>query len=182
MTVSVSNLTGGPAKLLVDDTRVSHTQGGITVNVAPQQRMRIVDEYGSTPVDVVHTGDDVRVTSPMAEWTDEVIQKIYNPGRDQVSASDYLGVGRSAGYIYTDFDLKVVPLLAADAGKYSQFYRCTPIGELELGHNSEDDRIFNLECVCMADPEGAGIQDGELVGKIFNSASAPTTTTTTTEA
>jgi hypothetical protein len=165
MAVDVTKITGGPAELKLDDVRKSHTSGGISVKFSPKQRMRVVDQYGVTAVDCIHTGDEVRVTAPLAEWTANVLGNIYDPGNDQTggAGAKYLGIGRSAGYIYSDVDIKVVPLLAADAQKLCQVYRGVQIGELELMHNVEDDRIFKTEWAGLGDPSKT---DGELVAKI----------------
>lgn len=171
MAVSVSNLTGGPAEFHLDDVRLSHTQGGIAFKCSPKQRMRVVDQYGSTPVDCIHTGDEVRVTAPMAEWTAALLAELYSPGNDQTAASTgskYLGIGRSAGFIYTGGDVKVIPLLSANTAKKAQFYKCVQVGELEIMHNVEDDRVFKTEWAALGTPETSpGTTDGQIVGKIF---------------
>ena len=66
--------------------------------MTPQNRERIVDKYGSTAIAIIHTGDEVRVTVPWAEWAQATLNEIYDPGTD---AGTSKGVGRSAGYIYT---------------------------------------------------------------------------------
>lgn len=173
MTVALTNITGGPAQLQVDTVRLSHTQGGVGFKIGPKNRMRTVDQYGVTSVDVLHQGDDVRVTAPLAEWTAEVLAKIYNPGNDQTAAvgAKWIGIGRSAGFIYTDFELLIIPLLTADSAKRAQFWRCTPVGEFEIKHTPDDDRVFSTEWACMADPAGSGSTDGQLIGKIQLAAS-----------
>lgn len=162
----VSNITGGPADIHLDDVSHGHTHGGTTATISPQQRMRVVDQFGNSPVDVIHQGDEVRVTTPLPEWSKKTLLATYDPGADETEAAGdkYIGIGRSAGYIYDDRDLKVIPLLAADAGKCAQFYRAVPVGEIQLVHNNEDDRVFNAEYVCLVDEEE---DDGELIGKIF---------------
>lgn len=169
MAVDLNNITGGPAELQLATTRISHTQGGIKVKVSPKQRMRTVDQYGETPVDVIHTGDDVRVTAPMAEWSAAVLAEIYNAGNDQTAAvgAKYIGIGRSAGFIYTTQNLLVIPLLTADVAKRAEFYRATPVGEFELNHSNDDDRVFSVEFACLGDPENSpGTTDGQIIGKI----------------
>ena len=162
--MALTDITGGPAQLLVDDAELSHTQGGVTVRVAPQQRQRTVDQYGNTPVDVIHQGDEVRVTAPLAEWNANVLAAIYAPGNDQTSGSGtgYVGIGRSAGFIYGKHDIKVVPRLTSDQSKKAQFFACAPVGELELVHNTDDD--FSAEFVACVDDQQT---DGELIGKLF---------------
>lgn len=161
------NLTSGPAQFLLDDNEIGHTAGGISANISPINRMRTVDHFGESAVGVVHQGDEVRLTVPFAEWAAATLAEVYNPGNvSNVSASSsgYIGVGRSSGYIYTTADAKIVPRLSADTAKKLQFWRATPIGELELQHNADDDRVFSTEFACLVDESKT---DGELIGRIF---------------
>lgn len=161
MATDVTKIVGGPADVQIADVSISHTQGGVTVTVTPKNRMRTVDQYGESPVAVIHTGDQCKVTAPFAEWTAAVLAQVYDPGVNNVA---YLGVGRSAGFLYTPADLKVIPFLTADAAKKAQFPKAVPVGELSLAFNNDDDRVFNAEFEILADPAAA---DGELMGKIF---------------
>lgn len=165
MAVNIANVISGPAYLKIDDATIGHTQGGITVNVQGQSRVQTVDYYGSSAIGVIHTGDDVRVTAPIAEWAAAVLQSIYEPGLDSTgSSAGFVGVGRTAGYVYTGVDVKVVPVAASLASKYVQFYNATPVGQFELNFSTESDRIFNTEYVCMIDETKT---DGNLIGAIF---------------
>lgn len=166
-TPDFDNIVGGPAQFLLDDTEIGHTAGGISSKITPNQRMVTVDQFGNSECNVRHQGDVVRMTVPFAEWTVTTLPEVYNPGRDQTTGGGtgkYLGIGRSAGYIYTTADAKIVPRLSADSAKKLQFWRATPIGEFELAFNNEDDRIFNTEFACLVDESKT---DGELVGKIL---------------
>lgn len=164
-----TNLSHGPAQVLFDAVDVGHTQGGVTVQVSPQNRMRQVDQFGEGELAAIHTGDQVRITIPFAEWTAIAMQNVYAPGlltAISATASGYLGIGRSAGYIYPTKECKVVPLVSTEAAKLSVWYRTCPIGEFELMHNSEDDRIYEVEHAALVDETKA---EGERHGKIFRS-------------
>ena len=71
------------------------------------------------------------------------------------------GVGRSAGYIYTPQSMDITPFLTADAAKTVEFYKVTPIGEVSMAFNNEDDRIMEVEYAALADVSKT---DGSLVG------------------
>jgi hypothetical protein len=164
-----TNLTHGPAQVLFATVDVGHTQGGVVMNVSPQNRMRQVDQYGEGELAAIHTGDQVRVTVPIAEWTAAAMQNVYAAGLQtglSGSTSGYLGVGRSAGYVYPTKELQVIPLVASEAAKKAVFWRTCPIGEFELSHNTDDDKIFEVEHACLVDETKT---DGELIGKIFRS-------------
>lgn len=165
MAADVTKVTGGPAQLQVNDVAIAHTEGGVKMKVSPKQRMRTVDQFGESPVAVIHTGDDVRVTAPLAEWTAAVLAEIYDPGNDQTAATGakYLGIGRSAGYIYGGVDLKIIPFLTADAAKRCQVMAAVPVGGFELSHSNQDDRVFSMEWAGLVTE---GSTDGELIAKI----------------
>lgn len=168
-TPNVSNITSGPAQVTLATIEVGHTAGGVAFTITPQNRPRNVDQFGSGEVDMIHTGDECRMTVPWAEWTADVLAEIYDPGNDQTagSATPYIGLGRSAGYIYTVQAAQIVPRLTADANKLVDLNRVTPIGEISFNHQAEDDRIFETEFACLVDESAT---DGELIGRIQVSA------------
>ena len=163
----VTLITAGPAQFQLNSSEIGHTSGGITCTVTPQNRARNVDEFGVSEVAFIHTGDEVRLSVPFSEWTADTLANIYNAGRDQTAlgsgSAPYLGIGRSSGYIYTAKDAKIIPRLTENAGKRIQMFKATPIGELSISHNSDDDRIFESEFACLVDET---LTDGELIGKL----------------
>tara|TARA_R110000824_G_scaffold146595_2_gene315606 strand:- start:383 stop:895 length:513 start_codon:yes stop_codon:yes gene_type:complete len=167
MAASVSTIVGGPANVKIASTEIGHTTGGVTATVTPQNRERIVDEYGSTAVAIIHTGDEVRITVPWSEWAQATLNEIYNPG----SAADtgagtpinFKGVGRSAGYIYTTQSMDITPFLSTDAAKTAEFFSTTPIGEVSMSFNNDDDRILEVEYAALIKTDET---DGALIGKL----------------
>jgi hypothetical protein len=165
------DIISGPSKLLLTDVDMGHTEGGITATIKPQNRARSVDQFGKSECHILHNGDEVRVMAPLAEYTAAAIAEVYEPGNNQTAAvgAKYMGIGRSAGYIYTAQDLKIVPHLTADAAKKLQFYRATAVGQLKLEYNAaEKDVLFELEFAALVDESKT---DGELIGKIHITAS-----------
>lgn len=165
MASDVDNVLGGPGYTTLGGTAIGHTQGGITAKISPKNRPVTVDQFGVSEVNIRHTGDESRMTIPFAEWAAATIAEIYNPGNDQTAGSgaNYMGIGRSAGYIYTTQAAVIIPFLTAEAAKKISFHRSTPIGEFEVGFNNENDRIFNIEFANLVDESQ---DDGELIGKI----------------
>ena len=164
MAASVSTIVGGPADVELgassSEATIGHTTGGVTATVTPQNRERIVDEYGSTAVAIIHTGDEVRVTVPWSEWALATLNEVYDPGTD---AGTFKGVGRSAGYIYTTQSMDITPFLSADAAKTVEFFKTTPIGEVSMAFNNDDDRILEVEYAALYDTTAT---DGAAIGKL----------------
>jgi len=163
-TPAIANLTSGPAKVTLAATEIGHTSGGIGFTMTPANRARTVDQYGSSEISFVHTGDSSRMTVPWCEWTASVIAEIYEPGNNQTAATTaYMGLGRTSGYIYTTQAAQIIPRLTADAGKLIDLWAVTPIGEFTLMHNSDEDRIFETEFACVISESKT---DGELIGQV----------------
>lgn len=168
MSANINKLTGGPAQVQVDDVQVSHTQGGVSCTIAPQTHMSTVDQFGVSPIDVWHTGDDVRITVPWAQWDAAVLDEVYAAGLDGLTSSsgvEFKGIGRSAGFRYAERDLKIIPFVTSENGKKVQFFRTTPVGSIELNFDPENDRILETEYVAMPDPDNEA--DGAMIGKLF---------------
>lgn len=163
---TASNVIGGPAKLNLGGSDLGHTQGGISATLTPESREVNVDEFGSSPVLIRHTGDSLTVTTPLAEWTAATLAEIYEAGNDDTTGTPpYMGLGRSAGYIYTGQALKVIPLLTADAGKLLHIFSAVATGAIELGWNNEDDTIAEVEFTALIDESQS--TDGEYMGKLY---------------
>lgn len=170
MAVSVANVLGGPAQFRISTTQISHTQGGITCTIKPQQHAVTVDMYGKTPIYFRHEGDEVKLKVPIAEYSAAALAEIYDPGDNQTAAggAKYMGIGRTAGYVYTDAPADIVPYLSADSAKSVAFWRVTPIGEVQQEFNTDKDRIIDVEFACLGDTTKT---DGQLIGKVNLTAS-----------
>lgn len=168
MSADVSAITTGPASFKLDSVQVGHTQGGIQCTVTPQNRPRNVDQYGGSEIAIIHTGDEFRMTIPFNQWDSATISEVYNPGNDQTgsgsgSDANYMGIGRSAGYIHTTKAAMITPFNASLAAQRIEVFKATPIGSFELTFDAESDRIFNTEFAGLVDPTR---DDGELIARI----------------
>lgn len=167
---NLASIISGPAQIDLDDgaTVLGHTQGGITANITPEQRGRIVDQYGTSWCTVIHMGDEVRIQTPFAEIDANHIKAVYNPGRDQTGSSpSYLGIGRDAGYEYTLRKMSVIPLASANTNKRLIFWKTCPIGQFTQMFNHEDDRLMDVEHAAIIDESKT---DGERIGRFQLSA------------
>lgn len=149
MAADHTEIIGGPCEALVDAATVGHTAGGCSMTYTPQQREVVVDQFGSSPVNYRHTGHEVRATVPFAEWTATTIGLLY---AGSVTLTDEMGVGRPAGSLLPDVDLKLVPFTAADVGKYVHVPRAVPIGAMTISYSNDQDTIFEQEYAGLIDP------------------------------
>lgn len=155
-----------PASVLIDDADMGHTQGGVELKVSPKSRARNVDAYQDSAVDLIHQGDEVKATLPMAEFTAAVLQAAYSPGNDQTGGmtNKFMGIGRSAGFVYPDVDLKIVPLLSGQSAHKVHLYRAVAMGDFSLNFAAKDDRIFKVDYQGLVDESQ---DDGQLIGAIL---------------
>lgn len=162
----LTNIFSGPATLLIDDVDIGHTQGGIEATISSKDRARNVDQYGDSPVAMVHVGDEFKTSAPLAELTADVLQQIYAAGNDQTAAATnkYMGIGRSAGYIIPDVDVKVVPILSAQSAFKLHMYKGVPVGNLSQMFKASDDRLFKVEYNGIVDESQ---DDGQLLGTVM---------------
>lgn len=166
---SAANVIGGPASVTVGSTSFSggtnlgHTQGGVTATFTPEQREVLVDQFGSIPMRMRHTGDALVVTCPMAEYTAAVLGEMNESGNNQTAASGakYMGIGREATYYHTTQELMVTPLVSADAAKILGVYKATVTGAIDLAWSSEDETIVSLEFTALGKEDATA---GELLG------------------
>lgn len=63
------NINIGPCKVLLNNTNLGFTKGGVEVTVESETHEVVVDQHGSTPVDELIIGRMVTVTVPLAETT-----------------------------------------------------------------------------------------------------------------
>jgi molybdopterin-binding protein len=162
--MAISDIVGGPADVKLGATTaeatIGNTTGGVTATITPQNRERIVDKYGSTALAIIHTGDECRVTVPWSEWAAATLNEVYDPGAD---AGSFKGIGRTAGYIYSTQSMVITPYLTADAGDTVEFFKTTPIGEVSMAFNNDDDRILEVEYAALGKTDET---DGHLIGKM----------------
>lgn len=170
MSKDTSAIVSGPATIQFDGTDYGHTQGGSTATITPQNRARMVDQFGVSEVDIIHTGDQVRVNLPFAQWDATVMGVIYNPGLSAAlgsgssgSTNNYLGIGRIAGFTYVPKYLQMIPLVTADVNKFIEFWRVVAVGELTLGFTHENDRVIGTDFACLIDQNQT---DGEVIGRL----------------
>lgn len=161
-----ANVLEGPAVFNWNSTPLGHTSGGIDFDFKPNTRLQTVDMWGKSGINAIHQGDEIKVKVPLAEWTAASLQESFGSGNDQTGSGSgaYMGLGRSAGFRYVPGDLKIIPVLAADALKKIWLYRAVPLGEIKTSFLADKDRIFETEFTGLVDETK---NDGELIGKIY---------------
>ena len=159
------NVIGGPAKCLLAAAEIGHTQGGINATITPAQREVTVDEFGSSPTNIRHTGTSATAVVRFAEYAAATLAEVLAAGNDQTAAvgAKYMGFGRTAGFLHVAQGLTIVPYLAADVAKVFELFRATCTSPLELSYSNDNDVMFEVTFTGLVDESGT---DGQLMGKI----------------
>jgi hypothetical protein len=155
-------ITAGPCELTLDATSVGHTEGGVEVNYEPELRERVVDELGSTPVEVVLAGERLSVTCRIAQWALAQIRHAIPAG---VTGSDYIGIGRQAGYELAanqGKELIIHPLEVTGTSQDVTLWKAVASSPIAVGYNSEGDRLFEVTFTAVA---VEAKPDGQRLGK-----------------
>lgn len=160
----LSKIQAGPCSVKYDVTDVGHTEEGIEFNYEPDIRERVVDEFGTTAVELVLIGENVTITVRIAEWVLANFKIAIPAGLDGAS---YLGIGRKPGFLLGSKAKQIVlhPLekAAGDTSEDATFWKAVPNSPVAIGWNNDGDRIFEVVFKCLPDPAKP---DGKLIGKI----------------
>ena len=70
--MAIGDIVGGPADVKMgtsgSEATIGNTTGGVTATITPQNRERIVDQFGSTALAIIHTGDDIMDSMAITTW------------------------------------------------------------------------------------------------------------------
>ena len=165
MPVDFDNVLNGPAEVLIDDILLSHTQGGASIQVSPQTRAVMVDQFGNGECNIVDIGLTARATIPFGEWSDAVLEQLSPVGAD---GTYYWGLGNEAGGYITAVDLKIVPFVTANENKRVEIYRAAAVGQYTLNFGVQQQIIAEQQYACLVDED---LDDGDRIMRLQFAAS-----------
>ena len=158
-------LATGPSKLTWNSFALGHTQGGVSVNVAVQQRERKVDEFGENVVDLVHTGDKIEIKTSLPERSMRTLTTVYK--LNGTAFTSYEGLGKLPGTTGRSVagPLVIHPLfMGAATTRDVTFYKTVPMpsGDVQMG-SAGNDQVFQVTFMALVDDTKG---DGLLFGRI----------------
>lgn len=161
----LSKIQSGPCKLTFDGDTVGHTMEGVRWNVQYDLRKRMVDEYGTNTAQMVHQGENIEISTTLAEKTLDVISIVFAWGY-QISATMW-GFGRTPGLDGDDVEKEMVihPLeMGASQAQDVTFWKTVPsnAAEVQFGVITAD-RVFGVTFTAMVDESKS---NGYLLGRI----------------
>jgi len=165
----LTKIKSGPCKISFDEgdghETVGHTMEGIRFNVQYDLRKRMVDEYGTNTAQMIHQGENIEISTTLAETTLKVISIVFAWGY-QISATMW-GWGRTPGLDGDDVgkELLIHPLaMLADTAEDVTFWKTVPsnAAEVQFGVITAD-RVYGITFTAMIDESRS---NGYLLGRI----------------
>ena len=161
----LSLIESGPCSLRFGGDLLGHTMEGVRLNMPPDVRKRMTDEYGTNFAQAVFQGDNIEVSTTLAEKTLDVIAIVFGWGYE-IDAMLW-GWGRSPGLVSDDIadELIIHPLeMGADTSKDVKFWMMVPsnVQEIEFGQILSD-RVFGVTWSAVIDETK---RSGYLLGRM----------------
>ena len=163
MTMDLTKIQAGPCQLTWGGTNLGHTQDGVEFNYEPDIRERVVDKYGSSPVELILIGERVTVVARLTQWELAKMKAAIPAG---LQGSDYLGIGRIAGFHLRREEaeeLVIHPLEQATTQYDVTLWKTVASAPITIGYTHDGDRVFEVTFFALQDESK---MDGQTIGKI----------------
>lgn len=162
----LSRIKTGPCSVTFKGMPLGHTMGGVRFNIAPQTRDRNVDEYGDHRADIVHTGDDVTISTTLAETSLSVLQTVYQMSYGAIDANT-IGIGNLPGGLGSEKagPLLLHPLRAGETTTEDVLFHkavVNNVGEVQFGVIQEE-QVYEVTWAALIDETKA---TGQMIGQI----------------
>ncbi len=161
----LSLIESGPCSLRVGGDLLGHTMEGVRLNMPPDLRKRMTDEYGTNFAQCVFQGDNIEVSTTLAEKTMAVIAIVFAWGYE-IDLQTW-GWGRLPSLVSDDIaeELIIHPLeMLNDTSKDVTFWSMVPsnVAEIEFGEITGD-RVFGVTWTAVVDESRS---NGYLLGRM----------------
>jgi hypothetical protein len=151
------NLRIGTFDVYVNNVLQGYTKGGQDVMFNHEYVDMTVDQYGSTPLDKILSGQDLRVTIRYAEITRTTLAAALPDAQfNQGSGGDSkIGFGREAGFSLRSVakELRLHPRNKAsnDLSEDIYIWLAAPINNIELPYRVDEQRVLEVEYQAFVD-------------------------------
>lgn len=165
---NIANVRIGDCDVFLNEVHLGHTKGGVEFTFEREFEDLTVDKYGSMPLDMALTGQNLMVKAFLAEITNDVLNVAIPEGDYALgSLDDKLGLGRDAGYLLRN-DAKPLRLHPRSRGAtdYSEdVYIWLAVSQepVEMGYKVDEQRIVEVTFRALVDETQP---DGSRLGRI----------------
>ncbi len=147
----------GPCTLTYKGIDVGHTIDGVMLEAERELQEVNVDQYGHTPIDLVLSGNNLRLKFKMAqtEWDQWNIAIPETSSYDGASTNDRADFGADAGYsLRQDAGLLVLHPMRNAAGDLSDdvtIYQAVSAGNISVPFKIDQQRVLEVEMRALVD-------------------------------
>lgn len=166
ITKTTQNTHLGFLQVFLDGQTAGFTEGGATITIEKETTPIQVDDFGSTPVDVVVQGTGATVEINFAQIEPEVISLVVPEGT--LTASGTFEVGGTSGVSLLGVAKQLV--LSGTNGVTSQqwtFHKAFVEAGTEIPYNREDQSILTVPFRAVPDPDRLSDPDALLKYETF---------------
>lgn len=159
----IANVRIGDCDVFYNSVHLGHTKGGVEFTFEREFEDLTVDQYGSMPVDIALTGQNLTIKAMLAEITNDVMNVAIPEGKYALgTADDKLGLGTDSGYLLRQ-DAKPLRLhprsrALTDLSEDVNIWLAVSTENVELGYKIDEQRIIETTFRALVDesqPSGA---------------------------
>lgn len=169
---NIANVRIGDCDVFLDSVHLGHTKGGVEFTFEREFEDLTVDKYGSMPLDMALTGQNLLIKAFLAEITNDVLNVAIPEGNYALGSSDdKLGLGRDSGYLLRA-DAKPLRLhprnrAATDYSEDVYIWQAVSVENVEMGYKIDEQRIIETTFRALVDESQP---NGSRLGQIGPSA------------
>lgn len=165
---NIANVRIGDCDVFLNEVHLGHTKGGVEFTFEREFEDLTVDKFGSMPLDMALTGQNLLIKAYLAEITNDVLNVAIPEGAYALgSEDDKLGLGTDAGYLLKQ-DAKPLRLHPRNkaADDYSEdvyIWLAASVENVEMGYKIDEQRIIETTFRAFVDETQP---DGSRLGRI----------------
>lgn len=165
---NIGNVRIGDCDVFLNEVHLGHTKGGVEFSFEREFEDLTVDKYGSMPIDMALTGNNLMIKAFLAEITNDVLNVAIPEGQYALgSEDDKLGLGTDAGYLLRQ-DAKPLRLHprsneATDFSEDVYIWLAASVENVEMGYKIDEQRIIETSFRAFVDESQP---DGSRLGRV----------------
>src|SRR3989304_10451775 len=153
----IRNLRIGVSNIVFNSVNLGNTKEGVNFVYEPDFADVTADKYGSSPIDMVLTGESLEIEVSLAEPSVRNLNRAIGASDLSTgSQGDRVNLGRSAGYSLRTNKAAILVLhpvahAAAVTNEDVVIYKAVPISAVEMNFEVDNQRIFKVTFKALID-------------------------------
>lgn len=164
----IQNVRIGDVDVFKNEVHLGHTKGGVEFTFEREFEDLTVDKYGSMPVEMALTGQNLLIKMYLAEITNDNLNVAIPEGKYELGAvDDKLGLGTDAGYLLRQdaapYRLHPRNRAATDFSEDIYIWLGVSVENVELGFKIDEQRVLETTIRAFVDETQP---DGRRLGQV----------------